>query len=164
MLDLIEFEEDNYPAFQAKGNASQFAIPFAKHFCKGYGVDIGFCHDEWKFPFAVGADISDTKNNYHAHNLPSNLDFIYSSHCLEHLPDWVGSIDYWSSVLNKDSVLFMYLPHPDQKYWKPWNNRKHLHTLYPKDVAACMRKFGFVDVISSERDLNHSYCVVGSKA
>jgi hypothetical protein len=36
-MDLIEFELEKYPSFQAKGNASQFAIPYAMHYCKGDG-------------------------------------------------------------------------------------------------------------------------------
>jgi len=51
---MITFKGKSYPEFQAKGNASQFAIPFAKYLCKGY--DIGFCKEEWKFPGAIGID------------------------------------------------------------------------------------------------------------
>jgi hypothetical protein len=41
-MNTITFNGQQYPEFQAKGNASQFAIPFAKHFCKGEGYDIGY--------------------------------------------------------------------------------------------------------------------------
>jgi hypothetical protein len=59
------------------GNASQFAIPYAKHFCKGNGYDIGFCKEEWKLPNARGIDIS-SSDGFHANNLPDNsVDFIY---------------------------------------------------------------------------------------
>jgi len=157
----INYEGFDYPTLQSKGNASQFSLPFAKHFCKGKGVDVGFCKDSWKFPGAVGADISDTSNDYCASNLPDDLDYIYSSHCLEHLTDWVSTIEYWASKLVSNGILFLYLPHPDQRYWKPWNNRKHLHSLYPDDVVDCMSKFGFTDIMRSERDFNHSFIVVG---
>jgi SAM-dependent methyltransferase len=163
MIEVINFEGDQYPAFQASGNASQFAIPFAKHICKGIGVDIGFCRDEWKFPGAIGADLSDDTNLYHAANLPSGLDYIYSSHCLEHVDDWVEALRYWVSCLKKGGVIFLYLPHPNQKYWKPWNNRKHKHTLYIDDIVNCLKKFGIDNIINSEMDLNHSYIVAGSK-
>ena len=33
-MQLIEFEGDLYPEFQSLENASQFSIPFAKHFVK----------------------------------------------------------------------------------------------------------------------------------
>ena len=41
MVENIEYKGDKYPSFQTIGNASQFAIPFAKHVCKVFGYDIG---------------------------------------------------------------------------------------------------------------------------
>lgn len=163
MYELIEYDGENYPKFQSQGNASQFAIPFAIHFCSGLGVDIGFCKESWKYPGSIGADLNDLSNNYDAFNIPPDLDYVYSSHCLEHLHDWVAAIEYWAKCIKSGGVLFLYLPHPDQKYWKPWNNRKHIHVLYPNDVKDCMQKFGFTNVLMSERDLNHSYIIVGKK-
>lgn len=162
-MEYVEFNQVKYPFFQSEGNASQFALPFAEHFCKGVGVDVGFCKNEWKFPGAIGADIGDDSNKYHALDLPHSLDYIYSSHCLEHLPNWVQVIEYWASKLRVGGVLFLYLPHRDQEYWNPWNNRKHLHVLDSKMVSDCMKKLGFLDIIYSERDLNHSFMVVGEK-
>ena len=163
MIETIHFSGEEYPLLQAAGNASQFAVPFAKHICAGVGVDVGFCKDAWKFPGAVGADIEDNSNKYHAHNLPENLDYIYSSHCLEHIPDWVGTIAYWATKLKSGGVLFLYLPHRDQKYWRPWNNRKHLHILDAPMVAECMKSYGFKNIFYSERDLNHSFIIVGEQ-
>jgi SAM-dependent methyltransferase len=163
-IKKIEFKGREYPAFQAEGNASQFAIPFAKHFCKGKGVDVGFHKEDWKYPGALGADLQDESNEYHAHNLPKGLDYIYSSHCLEHLPDWVASVEYWASCLKTGGILFLYLPHENQEYWLPWNNRKHLHVLHSEKVAECMRRFGFNNIFSSDRDLNDSFMIVGEKS
>jgi predicted SAM-dependent methyltransferase len=164
MINTVPFNDKEYLSLQTVGNASQFAIPFAKFFCSGVGVDIGFSKEEWKYPGAVGADIADMSNPFHAYRLPDYpLDYIYTSHCLEHLHDWVLAIEYWYSRLDDEGILFMYLPHPDQEYWKPWNNRKHLHVLYPSDVKKCMERFGFKNVFVSKRDLNYSYMIVGEK-
>jgi predicted SAM-dependent methyltransferase len=164
VIETIEFKDKSYPLFQAKGNASQFAIPFAKHFCSGKGVDVGFHKQEWKYPGAIGADLNDESNEYHAGLLPEGLDYIYSSHCLEHISDWVATIEYWTSALKSGGVLFLYLPHREQEYWLPWNNRKHLHILDAEMVVSCMEKFGFQNIFSSDRDLNDSFMVVGEKA
>ena len=84
-MEFVNFKGIHYPIFQTKGNASQFSIPFALHFCKGTGYDIGFCKEEWKFPGAIGIDIG-LDNGFHADNLPEEeVDYIYSSHCLEHV-------------------------------------------------------------------------------
>ena len=72
-MEIINFQDSHYPFFQTQGNASQFAIPFAMHFCKGNGYDIGFCKEEWKFPGAIGIDIG-LNNGFDANNLPEEQD------------------------------------------------------------------------------------------
>ena len=163
MLRYITHEGNRYPLLQTEGNASQFAIPFAKKFCFGRGVDVGFCKEDWKFPGAIGADLNDDTNEYHALNLPQDLDYIYSSHCLEHVDDWVSTMEYWCNSLRRGGILFLYLPDPSQTYWLPWNNRKHKHILYNKDVSDCAFKFGVGNGWFSKEDLNSSYCFVGEK-
>ena len=53
-------------------------------------------------------------------------------HCLEHLNDWVGALNHWTTRLHKGGILFYICPHSDQRYWKSWNNRKHVHIPEPK--------------------------------
>ena len=162
-MKTVEFNGKHYPYLQTVGNASQFSIPFAKHYCHGRGVDIGFFKEEWKFPGSIGADLEDQTNEYHARLLPKDLDYIYSSHCLEHIQDWVSAVEYWVSCLKDNGILFLYLPHPTQEYWLPWNNRKHFHALYPQNVKLCLEKFAMRNIVMSDRDLNHSYIIVGEK-
>ena len=108
-MELIKFNKQTYPKFQSEGNASQFAIPFAKHFCKGQGLDIGCGKLEWCFPGAIPVD--PTLNQFDALNLPPGFwDYIYSSHCLEHLQDWVIVLNLWTIMLKPGGVLFLYLP------------------------------------------------------
>ena len=88
-------------------------------------------------------------------------DYVFSSHCLEHLPNYVEALLHWKSRIRPGGTLFLYLPHPDMKYWRPENCRKHLHLFRPGDIADCLRSLGFVNVIHSERDLAWSFAVVG---
>ena len=163
LMDLVEFKGIKYPAFQSTGNASQFAIPFAKYFCKGNGLDIGCMKPEWSFPGAKCIDI-DFDDPWDAFNLPDEkYDYIFSSHCLEHLNDWVAALDYWGEHLKKGGTLFLYLPHYDQEYWRPWNNRKHINAFIPKILVDYLTDRGYTNIQSSERDLNHSFIVVGEK-
>jgi hypothetical protein len=130
-MEIVNYEGEKYPLFQTKGNASQFSIPFAIHFCKGNGYDIGFCKEEWKLPNAIGIDIC-LNNGYDANNLPDEkVDYIYSSHCLEHVDNWIETLELWISKIKENGILFLYLPDFSQKYWRPWNNRKHKHCLTP---------------------------------
>ena len=157
-MELIQFSGSSYPAFQAKGNASQFAIPYALHFCKGVGYDIGYCKEEWKLPGAIGVD-NDVLCN--ANTLPSmNVDYIFSSHCLEHVENWVTTLEYWLKCIKKGGVLFLYLPDISQKYWRPWNNRKHLHCFTPDILKTFLEDHGCINIMSSGIDLNNSFMIV----
>lgn len=162
-MNLIDYNDKTYPAFQGEGNASQFAIPFAKHFCKGFGVDIGCNRQEWCFPGANGIDLNFFDGNDAYAFSYSDLDYVYSSHCLEHLPDWVKALEYWTSKLKTGGILFLYLPHYNQEYWRPWNNRKHLHVFTPEIIKDYMVSRNYINIFTSERDLNDSFIVVGEK-
>jgi SAM-dependent methyltransferase len=164
MINLIEFSNKKYPYFQSQGNASQFAIPFAKHFCKGNGIDIGCNKTEWAFPGAKGIDLN-FDDPWNAFNLPDEkYDYIFSSHCLEHLNHWVEALDYWTNHLKEDGgVLFLYLPHYDQEYWRPWNNRKHIHVFFPEIIVDYLTDRGYINILCSGKDLNHSFIVVAER-
>jgi SAM-dependent methyltransferase len=163
-MEFIEFSNTKYPQFQSQGNASQFSIPFAKHFCKGTGYDIGFCREEWKLPGAIGIDIA-LNNGYHANNLPENthVDYIYSSHCLEHVDNWVETLELWLSTLKDGGVLFLYLPDFSQVYWRPWHNRKHKHCFTVDIIVHFLRDKGMKNILQSGVDLNNSFMVVCEK-
>ena len=162
-MQILNYKGDRYPHFQSEGNASQFAIPFAKHFCRGRGYDIGCMKPEWSYPGSIPIDL-DFDDEWDANNLPEgHVDYIFSSHCLEHVDDWVETLFYWTDKLRQGGTLFLYLPHYDQKYWRPWNNRKHNHVFVPEIMVDFLHDRQFVNIFSSQRDLNHSFIVVGEK-
>jgi SAM-dependent methyltransferase len=161
---VIEYNGKQYPDFQAEGNASQFAIPFAKKFCKGVGYDIGCNRLSWSLPDSIPIDLN-FNDGYDAYNLAYGaVDYIYSSHCLEHLTDWITALDYWTSKLKVGGVLFLYLPHYNQEYWRPWNNRKHLHIFTSEIIKDYMVARGYINIFNSDRDLNDSFMIVGEKS
>lgn len=164
MMETIKYNNKEYPLHQAQGNAAQFAIPFAKYYCNGVGYDIGCMKKEWAFPNAIPIDKS-FDDEYDALNLPlrERVDYIFSSHCLEHISNWVEVLEYWYENLKEGGVLFLYLPHYDQEYWRPWNNRKHVNIFTPEIIKDWMMNKGFKEVFWGERDLNHSFMIVGKK-
>ena len=163
MIKTITFKDKIYPKFQNEGNASQFAIPVAKHVCIGNGVDIGCMKSEWAFP---GAKLVDPilEGNYDAFNFPyENLDYIFSSHCLEHVNRWVDAMDYWYCKLKQSGVLFLYLPDYSQEYWRPWNNRKHVNIFTPIIIEDYMKDKGYKNIFKSGVDLNNAFMIMGEK-
>jgi predicted SAM-dependent methyltransferase len=173
-METINFNGKDYPALQAHGFASQYSFPFATLLCKGEGVDVGYSKPEWKLPGAIGVDLDKVSfasstgesdmNGYSATNfIGQELDYIFSSHCLEHLNDWVGVLDYWSSKLKSGGVLFLYLPNTDyQEYWRPMHNRKHCNWLTPAMLKSYYESRSFKNVFVTEGyDLNGSFYAVG---
>ena len=163
MYETVTFKDKKYPKFQSEGNAAQFAIPFAKHVCKGYGVDVGCMTPEWAFP---GANLVDPilDEQYDAFNFPyQELDYIFSSHCLEHVHPWVDVMDYWYSKLKIGGVLFLYLPDYSQEYWRPWNNRKHFNIFTPQVLEDYMIDRGYSNIFKSGVDLNNAFMIMGNK-
>lgn len=163
MIKTINYQGDEYPYFQTIGNASQFAIPFAKQVCHGFGYDIGCMKAEWSFPGSYVIDKS-FDDPWEANHLPEkDPDYIFSSHCLEHVDDWVETMNYWHERLVSGGVLFLYLPDYSQKYWRPWNNRKHNHCFTPKIIEDYMNDRGYKNIFVSGIDLNNSFMVIGEK-
>lgn len=161
MNDLVfEYGGDIFPDYLRRGNACRFIAPTALEFCKGMGFDVGA--GRWPLPGAIPVDLGDGVDAY---RLPEGegLDFIFSSHCLEHLANPVVALELWRERLREGGVLFLYLPHPDMRYWRPQHCRKHLHLFHPKDTADMVRDLGFRNVMHGERDLAWSFAVVGFK-
>jgi SAM-dependent methyltransferase len=162
-VELIEFRGETYPAFQSKGNAAQFCVPFAREFCRGVGVDVGCGRPEWCLPGAIPVDPAFT--DWHATRFPPGppLDYVFSSHALEHIPRWVDALDYWRAALRPGGVMFLYLPDYSQHYWRPWHNRKHVNVLTPEVIRDYLADHGFGHILAAGPDLNHSFTVVGEK-
>lgn len=190
MIEIINYKNQIYPSFQSKGFASEFAIPYAKKVCRGIGVDVGCNRIEWMYEGTISNSKNVTNydiwysdamssnnisnsfpidpviNRYDALNFPdncNNLDYIFSSHCLEHLQNWVVVLDYWTSKLKNGGVLFLYLPDYSQVYWRPWNNRKHLNILTPNILNDYLVDKGYSKIFVSSIDLNNSFMVMAEK-
>lgn len=166
MIKTITFENEIYPEFQTKGFAAKYAFPFAEEVCTGTGLDIGCNRTEWSFPGSIPIDPCIDKN-YDALNLPDigQVDYIFSSHMLEHVPNWVEVLEYWSTKIKSGGTLFLYLPHWEQKYWRPWHNRRHIHIFKPEIFKEYFKSRSnlWTNVFVSERDLYHAFMVMAEK-
>lgn len=154
---IFEYRGKKYPEYLKHGNACQYVAPIAQKFCRGLGLDVGA--NKWPLYGAIPVELMDGGDAMH---LPKGeFDFVFSSHCLEHLENPVAALEHWKTRIKSGGVLFLYLPHPDMAYWKPQNCRKHLHTWQPEEMAEIVEDLGFVNVIHSDRDLAWGFSVVG---
>jgi hypothetical protein len=163
---MIKFKHQTVPKFITEGFHSQYAFPYATKLCNGIGLDIGCSQREWALPGSVPIDIK-LDDEYDAYNLPevdSGFDYIFSSHCLEHLPDYQATLAGWVSKIKKGGTIFLYLPHPDCLYWQPneMPTKLHLHTLTPMIMTELFKELGVQNVFCSERDLAYSFAIYGT--
>lgn len=170
MKETITVGKKQYPAYLNRGNAAQFIVHEAHRWCIGKGLDIGA--GKWPLEFTHGKaepvdfdrQISDAKF------LPgveeSSQDFIFSSHCLEHIADWISAIGRWRNVLRPGGVLFLYLPHPQFEPWQPNGAWVSGHMWSP----SCAMLVGYLQRIGMEvleynegPDIYQSFHVVARK-
>lgn len=75
--------------------------------------------EDWERLYGIDAKLEIDKSLWEhyqvgeAHNIPANensLDFIFSSHVVEHLANPLGHFKYWSSLLKKNGVVVAVIP------------------------------------------------------
>lgn len=160
VMQTFVYRGNVYPEYLKHGNACRFVAAIARELCTGRGIDVG-C-GKWPLDGAVAFDIA---NGDDAMNLPDErYDFVFSSHCLEHLANPIAAIEHWRTRIIEGGRLFLYLPHPDMEYWLPQNCRKHLHSWRPAEMARIIKDLGFCSVMHSERDLAWGFVVTGQKS
>lgn len=104
----------------------------------GVGIDIG-CGDDpvsqEMFPGITSVDTFDIKDgdaNYILqYRTPGSYDFVYSSHCLEHLVNPAEALRQWFGLLRVGGYLAVTIPDEDlyeQGVWPSKNNGDHKHT------------------------------------
>lgn len=112
------YKGDYYPDYLNHGNAISFIFKKAQKYCHGCGVDVGA--GKYPFPGAIPIEDESHQNAYKLDGFQDNsLDFVFSSHCLEHLECWYKALTLWISKLKTGGILFLYLPHESMKLWQP---------------------------------------------
>ena len=107
-----------YPAYLHEGNAAAFIQDTALTYCIGRGIDVGA--NEWPLPGAEAIDDTASENALKLDRFEDgSLDFVFSSHCLEHIAEWQGALALWVGKLKPGGILFLYLPHESMKLWRP---------------------------------------------
>ncbi len=164
MISTIENMDQEIPSYVNSGYASRWIKPFAMEVCKGKGYDIGCGSIEWALPNSIPIDpIIDSR--YNDLKLPEGeVDYIFSSHCLEHCDNWVNTLRYWTSKLKSGGVLFLYLHHYDKISWRPWINFNHNHILTPEHIQEFLEfENVYSKIFVSQRDLNYSFAAMCEK-
>lgn len=114
-----EYQGRFYPDYLMVGGASLHILREARPHCRGQGIDIGA--GLWPFPGATPVDVwrgpgaSRSLDEF----APGSVDYVFSSHCLEHIADWQSELTRWVNIVRPAGIVFLYLPHPDCGIWNP---------------------------------------------
>lgn len=112
-----EYRERFYPDYLTVGGACHAIFKQALKYCSGHGVDVGA--GLWPLPNAIPVDVwrgpgvAKTISEFSQ----ASLDFVFSSHCLEHNENWEVLLQEWISKVKRGGIIFLYLPHPDCGIW-----------------------------------------------
>lgn len=97
-------------------NQIQFIKQKALQWCRGTGLDIG----AGKSPLDDSIPIEDNneENAYKLKREDESMDYVFSSHCLEHLDDPKKALSEWTRVLKQEGILYLYLPSQNYIPWR----------------------------------------------
>jgi SAM-dependent methyltransferase len=163
---FYKYKGDTYPEYLNKGNAISFIEEKAKFYCHGSGIDVGA--DIWPFPGAVPIRNEKEQNAYKLDRIPDqSLDYVISSHCLEHLDGWQYALKLWISKLKSNGIIFLYLPHRSNKLWNPggaWGGPGHKWMPTYEAIISYLSNQG-IEIIEYNpgRDDCWSFHIVGKK-
>lgn len=153
------YEGEFYPDYLTVGG-NTFAIQrIALKYCKGQGLDIGAAY--WPLPDSTPIDTETgpgTANRIE--DVPNNSqDYVFSSHCLEHIEEWQSALDMWISKIKTGGVLFLYLPHPSCKLWhmdNPMMRGTHKWVPTPEIIENELKKRG-LEIIAKDEGPDHFF-------
>lgn len=131
----------------------------------GRGLDVG-C-GPWKaYKHFIGVDNYTDTALFNIHMEPDvkcnaddlkifadqSLDFVYSSHTLEHLEDTKKVLTEWWRVIKPGGYLLLYLPHKDfyPNIGTEGSNPDHKHDFLPQDIVEVMKEVGEWDLVRNE--------------
>lgn len=161
-----EYRGELYPDYLTHGDAASNIVEHAKLFCVGSGIDIGA--NQWPFPGAIPIDDRGRENAYSLDRFADGgLDFVFSSHCLEHLALWKDALRLWIRKLKPGGVLFLYLPHESCALWRPgapWVGGAHKWSPTWQVLVPFLQSCGMEIVEYNDgRDRYWSFHIVGKR-
>jgi ADP-heptose:LPS heptosyltransferase/predicted SAM-dependent methyltransferase len=155
------------PCGDESGKVKYEVVPYIR----GKGIDVG-CGPNKIFPYVVGVDSGIDTELFNIEMKPdvvcddacdlsfiddADLDFVFSSHLLEHIQDTAKALKEWWRVIKVGGYLVLYLPHCDlyPRIGTEGSNPDHKHDFSQNDITLHMMEMDgwelVVDELRSER-------------
>ena len=114
----LKYKGELYPEYLFQKKASSYIKDKALRYCRGKGIDVG--PGAWPLEGAIPIKDTPEENAYKLDRFQDgSLDFVFSSHCLEHLASWQEALLLWIRKIKPGGILFLYLPHESMVLWRP---------------------------------------------
>lgn len=143
-------------------------------YLRGRGLDIGAgtfkvlphvisvdnCIDSKLFGMPVMPDVKVKSADDLSMFATSQMDFVYSSHLLEHMEDPEKTLKEWWRVVRDGGYMILYLPHDElyPKVGEEGANRDHKHNLNEGKIIDWMKGIGNWDLeVCEKRDQDDEY-------
>ena len=155
-----------YPEHLANRQAAPFIFDLAAKYCNGNGLDIGAGGSP--FPGAIVIQELPDENAYKLDRFADgSLDYVFSSHCLEHLAQWQEALSLWLEKLRPGGILFLYLPHESMPLWRPgglWAGNDHKWSPIYRTINEFLER-NSIEILeyNAEKDDYWSFHIVGRK-
>lgn len=106
------------------------------------GIDKKLSSSDFGYPFGAQVKADGSRLSWFAN---SSLDYVFSSHCLEHFPDADAVLKEWTRVIRPGGYLILIMPHRERypNVGTPGANSDHKHDYYPADVAKVVEGHAF---------------------
>lgn len=162
----FEYGGELYPEYLHRGNAASFIRKTAQEYCRGRGIDVGA--NAWALPGSIPIDEGETENALRLDRFAAgSLDYVFSSHCLEHIAPWQEALRLWISKLKRGGILFLYLPHESNLLWRPggpWVGARHKWSPTWQAIVPFLEAEGMEVVeFNRERDDYWSFHIVAKR-
>lgn len=133
-----------------QGDEAAKIAPLIVPYTRGFGVDVG-CGAFKPYPHFIGIDsgkqygrpVTDITHDGEALPFADGvLDFVFSSHFLEHVVDYKACLADWWRALKVGGHLVVYLPHKDlyPNIGQDGANPDHKHDYLPEDILQAMNE------------------------
>ncbi|MBX3101901.1 MAG: methyltransferase domain-containing protein [Bacteroidetes bacterium] len=155
---FYKYRNEFFPGYLWGGNAAEHIRETAGRYCAGKGIDVGA--DQWPYPGAIPVRNEPHQNAYLLDNFADDsLDYVHSSHCLEHLERWQEALALWTRKLKPGGILFLYLPHEAMKLWNPgspWVGKGHVWQPTIEVLLPLLDQLGY-DMVEHNPGHDHYY-------
>ena len=156
-----------YPDYLTVGGAAHAIFPEALKHCRGNGIDVGA--GLWPLPGSTPVDLwrGVGTNRCVTDFEKGSLDYVFSSHCLEHVEAWQESLKEWIDRVRHGGMIFLYLPHPDCAIWHPGSpfvGDGHKWIPTPPVIKQAVEEMGcHITHLNSGPDAMHSFFICAQK-